>query len=482
MRPTVAATFTILLFLGIFIIATKNVSDPDFWWHLRAGQYIVETRTIPHEDPSFSDTAHGREWVAEEWLSEVVFWKVFQLGGLPLLSLFFSVLITSAFALAYLRSPAKPYLAGFATLLGALASLPILGVRPQMFTLLFLSVYVHILETFFVKPRWAILAGLPLVMLLWVNLHGGFFLGLAVMFGYLAGKGFELAFRIFPDDEAAPRYGPRDLWLLAAALAVCVAVVGVNPNGFRMLSYPFETLSNPAIQRYLVEWLSPDFHEAGWQPLLVLLFGLLGSGMYVRRRFSPTHIGLILTSGYAALRSVRNVPLFSLLAIPILAAQAEKLAPLHSSSQPAPRPIQWALGGVLLLALGATMVSVTTLLGRQSRLIQQANPVAAADWILENRPEGKIYNTYHWGGYLIWRLFPAYGVIVDGRSDLYSPEFIEEYVDTYYARPGWAEFLKRNDVRIVLIEPGSLLAAQLGQSPEWREVFADDLSILFEKR
>jgi hypothetical protein len=108
--------------------------------------------------------------------------------------------------------------------------------------------------------------------------------------------------------------------------------------------------------------------------------------------------------------------------------------------------------------------------------------VAAVDWILENNPEGNIYNTYHWGGYLIWRLFPKYGVIIDGRSDMYEPGFIRDYVDSYYGRPGWQDFLKQNDVQIVLVEPGSLLAAQLGQSPEWRQVLADDISILFVKR
>lgn len=482
MRLTVANAFRVLLFLGLFVIATKNVSDPDFWWHLRAGRLMAETHTIPHSDPSFSHTAHDREWVAEEWLSELVFWGLFQLGGFALLSLLFSVLVTGAFGLAFLRSPGKPYIAGFATLLGALASLPILGVRPQMFTLLFLSVYVHILETFFVKPRWWILAGLPLVMLFWVNLHGGFFLGLAVIIGYLIGKALELAFRVFPDDETTPGYTAREVWLLAASLALCVAAVGINPNGFRMLSYPFETLANSAIQGFLVEWLSPDFHELGWQPLLILLFGLLGLGMFVRKRFSLTNIGLILASGYAALRSVRNVPLFSLLAIPILAGQAANLLPLQSSSRTVPRPIKWALGAVLLLALAATLASAETILSRQTQVIQGSNPVAAVDWILENNPEGNIYNTYHWGGYLIWRLFPKYGVIIDGRSDMYEPGFIRDYVDSYYGRPGWQDFLKQNDVQIVLVEPGSLLAAQLGQSPEWRQVLADDISILFVKR
>ena len=482
MRLTVANTFTVLLFLGLFAIATRNVNDPDLWWHLRAGQLIAETRQVPHTDPSFSSTAHGREWVAEEWLSELGLWELFRLGGFPLLSLFFSALVTGAFALAFVRSPAKPYIAGFATLLGMLAALPILGVRPQMFTLFFLSVYVHLLEIFFRKVRWGVLVGLPLVMLLWVNLHGGFFLGLVVILGYLVGKGFELAFKVYPDDEFTPRYAAKELWLLALALVLSVAAVGVNPNGFRMLSYPFETLANPAIQRHLVEWLSPDFHERGWQPLLILLLGLLGFGMFVRKRFSLTHIGLTAGSAYAALRSVRNVPLFSLLAIPVLAGQVEKLVSLPGSEQAVPRRIQWGLGATVLFALAATLVSVGTILGRQSQLTQQSSPVAAADWILEHRPEGNVYNTYHWGGYLIWRLFPAYGVIIDGRSDMYSPTFIDEYVDSYYARPGWADFLEKHGVRIILIEPGSLLASQLGQSPEWRQVFADELSILFVKR
>jgi hypothetical protein len=236
------------------------------------------------------------------------------------------------------------------------------------------------------------------------------------------------------------------------------------------------------MQQYLVEWRSADFHELTWLPFVVLILALLALGMFGRRRSSLTTIGLVTGSAYAALRSMRNVPLFCIFAAPILAGEVSSLVAFRASDHEPPRRLRWMLGSLIIAAALAGLLMVYSTLNNQSRRHEQQFPVGAADWILENQPSGNLYNNYHWGGYLIWRLFPAYPVFIDGRADLYGDSFMDEYVNSYYARPGWQEFLEENDVRLVLIEPGSLLAAQLSQSPEWRQVFADDLSVMFQKR
>ena len=139
--------FVLLLFIGLFAMTLRPVADPDFWWHLRSGQWIVETGAIPHTDP-FSHTNLGKPWIAHEWLSEVIIYGLYRLGGLPLLIFTFGTVITIAFGLVYLRSPGKPYIAGFALLLGALATAPTWGVRPQMFSLLLGSLFLYLLDRF----------------------------------------------------------------------------------------------------------------------------------------------------------------------------------------------------------------------------------------------------------------------------------------------------------------------------------------------
>jgi hypothetical protein len=132
--------FTTILLIAIFTMTVREISDPDFWWHLRAGQYMVENATIPHTDP-FSFTAQGQEWITHEWLSEVFMFGIYRVGGFALLTILFSGIITLAFVLTYARSEGRPYLAGFALLLGALATAPTWGVRPQMLSLHWMSVF-----------------------------------------------------------------------------------------------------------------------------------------------------------------------------------------------------------------------------------------------------------------------------------------------------------------------------------------------------
>jgi hypothetical protein len=482
MRITVGKTFTILLFLGMLVLTSKTIADPDFWWHLSTGKYITENRLIPHADPEFSSTAGGKTWVTHEWFTEVIMWGLFKIGSFGALSLFFALLATISFALVFARSPGKPYIAGFATMLGVLVSWPIIGVRPQVFSLFFLSVYVFILERYSSRPRPAILIWLPLSMLCWVNLHGGFMLGLAVILAFLVGKSTELALRIFPDDENPPRYGVNELIYLAAAFVASVGVVVLNPNGFAMFKYPIATLNSPSMQRYLVEWLSPDFHELTWLPLAILILALLGLGMFGRKRFSLTSIGLVTASAYAALRSMRNVPLFGILATPILAGQVSSLVTLNPSTDEPPRRLRLILGPLLIVAVAVTIMMIGSTLNKQSKLNQQLYPTGAVEWILENHPSGNIYNSYHWGGYLIWRLFPEYPVFIDGRTDLYGDSFMDQYISSYFARSGWQEYLRKYGVRIVLVEPDSPLSQLLGESSDWGRVYSDDLSALFVKK
>jgi len=482
MRPTVGKAFTILLFLGIFLLTTKSIADPDFWWHLRTGKYIAENHIVPRTDPSFSSPMAGKTWIAHEWLSELIIWELFKLGSFAVISLFFAALATIAFGIVFARSPGKPYIAGFATLLGVLVAWPIIGVRPQMFSVVFLSAYVFVLERYFSKPRPARLIWLPGMMLFWVNLHGGFMLGLAIIVAFLLGKSTELGLKTFADDEIPPMFGARELIHLTLALAASLVAATLNPNGLAIFKYPFATLSSQAMQRYLVEWLSPDFHELTWLPLALLIMALLGLGMLARKRFSLTSIGLVAASAYAALRSMRNVPLFSVLATPILAGQISSLVALEPSKNQTSRPLKWTLAFLATAAAVVTCLLVGSTLTKQSKLNEQLYPAGAVQWIIDNHPSGNIYNSYHWGGYLIWRLFPEYPVFIDGRTDLYGDSFMKEYISTYNTGPDWQVHLQANNVRIVLVEPASPIAQKLADSPAWSQVYVDGLSVLFVKK
>lgn len=476
--------FVGILFIAVYIMTVREVADPDFWWHLRTGQFIVDTGAIPHRD-IFSYTSAGKEWVTHEWLSEVLIFTLYRIGGTSLLILVFSAVITAAFALVYLRSAGKPYLAGFAVLLGALATAPTWGVRPQMLSLLLMSVFLLLLDRYRQSGDTRLLLPLPPLMLLWVNLHSGYALGLVVVGVYAAAAFLErLAFfrRAGVSRSVVPHSSPRALRNLVLVLALCGAAVLINPNGARMFVYPFETLTSRAMQTYIQEWFSPDFHLVEWQPLAWLLLALVAASLWARARVPLASVLLLIAFGYAALHAGRHVPLFVLVATPVLAAQLPQLVPLRESDLSPTRlqsVLNLALLGVIMIA--AALRGAAVLLNQPS-VERTGFPAAAADWIATYQPRGNLYNTYAWGGYLIWRLYPSYPVYIDGRADVYGDAFIENYLAVYRGEPGWERELERQGARLVLIEPGAPLAEALATAPDWVQVRSDDQSVLYLRK
>src|SRR6266571_541157 len=166
--------FPVAVFAIIFTLALRQSStlDPDLWWHLQTAKDIVATKSIPHVD-SYSFTRTGAEWITHEWLAELFMYGIYRWSGLGGVVLIFSTIVTGAFFLVYGISSGRPYVAGLAVLLAALASTPLFGIRAQMITLLLASVFIVILRSYERNAQSRILWWLPPLMLFWVNLHGG---------------------------------------------------------------------------------------------------------------------------------------------------------------------------------------------------------------------------------------------------------------------------------------------------------------------
>src|SRR5271163_4547777 len=299
MNQTLSAkrVFLAVLFLGLFAMTARNVTDPDVWWHLKTGQYIAEHRSVPHTDP-FSYTRAGEPWVAHEWLTELFLYELQRAAGWGCLIVVFSAILCGAFFFLYLRCGPDPYVAGVATLYAAWATMPVWGVRPQVLSLLLTSLWLLILERSERNPRllwWT----LPLT-LLWVNLHAGFALGLTLSALFLVGELVERSL-------GRSRQSATHLRTAALILLLDLLIVPLNPNGLRMFSYPIETLRSPAMQNYIAEWASPNFHHAEYWPFLLVVlatFAVLSwSRRWSRIEVRPRDLLLLLVSLYAGLCS-----------------------------------------------------------------------------------------------------------------------------------------------------------------------------------
>src|ERR1700686_2096619 len=332
--------FDAILLFGLLGMTARNAIDPDLWWHLRTGQLIVETGKVPHFDP-FSFTRTGHPWLSHEWLSEVAFYELWKHGGAAALIVFSAILTTTGFMLLYLRCPAQKHWAAAATAFGALASAPSWGVRPQMFTFTLASLLLWLLESANKlesgnknknkedRPR--LLFWIPPLFLLWLNLHAGFALGLALLLAYGLGLIMETAAGNTPWQQARPIV-LRVLLLLLA----CLALVPLNPRRAHLYPFPFDTLRSSGMRSFIVEWFSPDFHDWLYRPFLLVWLLLLTALASSRSRpKGRVFIPLLLTS-FAALDAVRHIPIFVLVAIPVIAAALPTASVSPAASQRRP--------------------------------------------------------------------------------------------------------------------------------------------------
>jgi hypothetical protein len=464
---TVRRLAVAILFISLFAMATREAMDPDMWWHLATGRYILEERTIPRED-IFSYTVPGRRWITHEWLTQVAMVGLHRLGGRPALMLASAAVVTAAFALVYVQCRGKPYVAVFAVLVAAVASAITWGPRPQMVNILLIALFTALIERYRQNGGRAIW-WLPLLTVVWVNMHSGFFLGLGLLGVVLAGDGAALLL-----DRVTPRTLTARKWRnLALVLLLCVVAALINPNGYHMLLYPFETLGSDAMQTYIQEWYSPNFHRIEYWPFALLLLGGAAVLVLSQRKVGWTNLLLFFGFGFAGLLSARHIPLFAVVAAPVVSrALADVRVP--ASRRPRLVAINWV---ILLLVVTLAGVWVADKLAEDRAAEAERYPVEALAYIREQGlVDQRVYNSYNWGGYLIWERVPVY---IDGRADVYMDEFMDEYVLAYQLRGDWRIPLEAYDVNYVLIERGGSLGQVLEEAPEWERVYADEVAVIF---
>jgi hypothetical protein len=485
---TIKRLFAILLGVALFAMSIRETIDPDLWWHLRTGEAILQNG-IPQTD-IFSFTVPAHEWIVQQWLTDLIMWLIYSAVGLGGLSVVFAALVMATFLLVYKRCDGRPYLAAFTVLLGLLTAALPLGVRPQMVNIFFLALYIFILEGYREgKVQRKRLYLLPLLTLLWANMHSGFIVGVVVLAVYSVGETFgRVAQRTFK-HPTVKTFSWEDISLLAGLSIVSFLAAFVNPSTYKLVFFSLGTLGSNAIQSNILEWRSPDFHQVYfWFFGITMALGVI-AWVFSSRRPTPTEILLFLGTAAGGLISARHIPLFAVVAPLILSRHlllildGTTLYPLFSDQEERPnhppamlQAVNWL---VLALVVAVTLLWTAVRLSNNHLAIEKTFPVAAADFLEESGlAQTNIYNHYEWGGYLIWRRIP---VFIDGRTELYGNDFFLAYLQAFDARHNWHEPLDDYDVETVLMPANSALATVLTASEEWGEVYMDDQARIFQR-
>jgi hypothetical protein len=447
-----------LLFAWGTIAAFCPVSSNDLWLLLREAGDILASGEIPRVD-HYSAVAAGRPYLAHEWLSGLVFLGIFKLGGGQVLTVFRALMMLAMLLLLWfsLEKRARSFVLTAPML--ALAAYTILlrvFVRPHIFTLLFLCIWVFSLEHWRRKRQLRYLILLVPVQVLWANLHGGYIM--ALVLGIMM-TGITAFLTLFPSWSKDESYTWSDVGSLAALTAACLAVSLINPHGLRLVEFSLAIgLASDYIKEVVFEWgspLGPKYVRSYGRLVMLFIFFWVWLGLVLnvkRRPLVDTVLALMATM--MTVQAIRFVAFIGILGFPIMVRAWLAVAdPYARSPLVKRRPLLEA--AVFALILASTLVYGFPYGQAKHRRVGWGMggrmPYQATRFMAERGLEGTIYNDYGDGAFLIYHLYPRMRPVMDSRIDLYGSKLAREYFTSRVDPVPFFKYLNKYKVAYILL-------------------------------
>jgi hypothetical protein len=517
------ALFCLLVFTNL---STRLLGDAGIGWHIRTGQIILSTHSVPRVDP-FSSSMAGRPWFAWEWLYDVIVGWSEGASGLNGVVVFAAFIIALTFSLAFrllLRRGTDLGLALVLMLLAASASMIHFFARPHVVTWLFTLLWFWILDSSernagavhsysggrppSKKASRSSLWLLPVTMLLWVNIHGGFLIGLVLLAIYWFVAVWACLRPAKNDfDEALTKIRAGRHVRNLISVGVCsLAVTLINPYGAQLHLHIYRYLSNRFLMNHIDEFQSPNFHYVAqkcFAALVLLTLIALAAKGPARRELALSEGLLTLFAVYSGLYASRNIPTSSLLLILIAGprlsdaiagiSEQQRLVGVFRVLRTPTRffkrmqAIQGVLRGHLLPVSALLLTYLIAMHGGNldSRTLISAHfddkrfPAGAVNYIEARSLTGPVFSPDAWGGYLIYRLYPRAKVVIDDRHDFYGEPFLKSYLKSIHVEPDWRVFLDQHPAQYLILPKGSALANILVETADWKLTYRDDVAVVF---
>jgi hypothetical protein len=441
------------------------------WWHLKNGEIIFTTHTIPLAD-IFSYTSNHQALVPQEWLSQLVIYSAYRCGGFSglmlLLCLLSSALLVSGYLLCRLYSGNAKV-----AFLGAMAIwfFGTIGfaIRPQSIAYLLLVAelaVIHLGRTH--NPRWFLL--LPVLFAVWINCHGSFMLGIVVACVLLSSS----FLRVEIGPLVTRPWSQRCRGMFALALALSVAALFLNPVGIKQILYPFDTMLNmPILFSQVEEWAPLQMTDARGVGLLLALLICFLPAAARRTELYWDELILLAMGAWLAFGHIRMLSIFGILAAPILSRQLSTSWDTYDPSDDRMWPNAVVMG-MSLVALWLAFPSARNL----ARQVDENSPVKAVEFLRANHLSGPMLNDYGFGGYLIWAV-PQYPVMMDGRTDMYEwSGFLAEYGNWALMHTDPNQLPDKYKVNFCLLSRHSSMVLLLPLMHEWKIAYTDDNSAI----
>jgi hypothetical protein len=457
-------------YAGVLALGNRVLADPDTYWHIAIGRWIIANHTVPTQD-IYSFTMPGAAFTPPEWLAEVVIASIFDHVGWAGLVAVTGLCAAAAVGilLRILLRSLIPVHALIAVMLTAWIAAPHILARPHILALPILVLWtaelVRARNENRPPPLW-----LAVVIIAWANIHSSYILGL----GLVALLGAEA---VILTDNCSRRFRAARAWGLLGVLSTTAALI--TPFGINGLLLPFHLLQTPFAFSVVTEWASPNFQH--FQPLELWIIFLLFAGLSFGWRLPPTRVGIVVLLLHMTLQHRRYAEQLGFIT-PLLLAPALSLQLEHTGRRTASfldhafaslaKPANWS-GGLLAGAL----LFVISAMGLRNGIGHDTGPLipVAAISAAEAQIEGPVLNDYNFGGYLIFRGIKPF---IDGRY-FYGDAFIRRYINAVSAKnEELPALLSQYGIRWTLLQPSQPAVALLDHLSGWRRVYADEIAVV----
>lgn len=501
--PAILRLKTIYYILPFWIVITfclaSKINFSDLGHFIKSGEVMLESGAILQHDV-FSHTYHGLQYVNSGWLAQVFFALCERMGGFELFLLLLTILLLASIIIIYhfIWKMIKHYKISLAFIVFAV----VLGftnwnIRPQLFIIpIFAFFYSYLYRTEIIKNSFILL--FSILMILWVNLHSSFSLGIILVGIFFLGEAVEKYYytrsiKVLIKDSRLKR--------LLVLLIILVSVTLINPYGIDIWK---DMWANASISQK---------RSGEWQPTMMNNFAgycffisIVISGVilkYSKRRITITEAILLLAFLFASFKAVRMIIWWGIVSAPILAIhfcsiqavpkrvsrlkkglESSKLKAQSSKSEHECLPLNIAILIFLLISAISFLPwlrpyhPIKTV---RTFINPETNPVEIANYIEREKPKGNMYNDTNWGSYLIWRLWPEYKVFADNRLHLVPEEIWKDNCEVHHGYGNWEEILDKYNVSFVVLskKDNKRTIKFIKDNAGWKEVYEDKAGAVF---
>ena len=450
-------------------------ADPDLWGHIKFGKDLWTAGKLVRFDP-YSFTAYNHPWINHEWLSELIFYFTYLWQGDAGL-LFGKLLVGLCVAICLSKICCMRQCHLFIYAVGMMLAIFVISpgfmIRPQIFSFLFFTLFVYLLHLWYhLKKNYLFL--LPLLMVLWVNLHGGFLMGWALL---ILAAIWETIIGWVSQPENSQK---KSLWIWTGVTSLAVFI---NPYGYKLLIFLYKSLT---INRDITEWRPIVCDDLSFLRFKILACLFIITLCINIKKSSGWEVCAILMILFASLRHQRHTPFFAIICAPYLIhnlsvtlQSLQKRVQLPHLTKPVLNCLAIFIG---LLAIYQFYGAVSLYAQSKCRIIVNPTeyPVSAVRFLRLNNIQGNIILPFTWGEYAIWKLYPDCRVSIDGR---FRTVYKESVIQAHFIHPDdisrWSDLINQYPADIFLARQSPLWDRFIKKNINWQYVYSDKVAVIF---